>query len=95
MPRKKTLMKRQMKLTRASDFHAQSAAYNQALNNQALMAQQQEQIRLLQLQAAANAGPGRWAPDPAGRFARRYYDGERWTQWVIDAAGQQHIDPVP
>ncbi len=29
----------------------------------------------------------RWAPDPVGRFAQRYWDGARWTEHVAGAAG--------
>lgn len=37
--------------------------------------------------------PG-WYPDPHGRFARRYHDGQVWTEHVADAQGAQHVDPV-
>jgi hypothetical protein len=29
----------------------------------------------------------RWAPDPVGRFAQRYWDGARWTEHVAGPAG--------
>ncbi len=38
---------------------------------------------------------GRWAADPSGRFAKRWYDGKRWTEHVEDAAGQRLNDPPP
>ncbi len=34
----------------------------------------------------------RWMTDPAGRFARRYWDGLRWTEHVADEAGGQSTD---
>ena len=37
---------------------------------------------------------GAWHPDPMGRFAQRYYDGQAWTEHVVDAAGNQHRDPL-
>lgn len=39
----------------------------------------------------SQASPG-WYPDPSGRFVQRYYDGERWTEHVADAAGNQDTD---
>jgi hypothetical protein len=33
-----------------------------------------------------------WAPDPAGRFAQRFWDGMRWSQHVIAASGEQSVD---
>lgn len=38
--------------------------------------------------------PG-WKRDPSGRFAGRYWDGERWTEHVMDANRVPGIDPVP
>ncbi len=35
-----------------------------------------------------------WHPDPSGRYAQRYYDGTRWTEDVVDAAGVQSTDLV-
>lgn len=34
-----------------------------------------------------------WYPDPSGRFAQRYHDGERWTEHVADAYGNRDTDP--
>jgi hypothetical protein len=34
-----------------------------------------------------------WLPDPAGRFANRYWDGGRWTEHVHDGTAQG-VDPV-
>lgn len=36
----------------------------------------------------------RWAPDPTGRHAQRYWDGQQWTEHVADAAGGQSVDPL-
>lgn len=33
-----------------------------------------------------------WYPDPSGRFAQRYHDGNRWTEHVLDADGANHRD---
>lgn len=63
--------------------------------NQAMAQQQAHHEQLMrQIAAAPDASGGRWAPDPYGRFHTRYWDGEAWTQWVGDADGGQHIDPV-
>src|SRR6266516_83517 len=40
------------------------------------------------LRAAAN-----WYPDPLGRGEYRYWDGERWTQWIA-TGGAQRADPI-
>lgn len=37
--------------------------------------------------------PG-WHADPYGRFARRYHDGQAWTEHVADDQGAQRVDPV-
>ena len=38
----------------------------------------------------------RWAADPWGRFAQRYWDGERWTEHVAtQAGGRGSLDPPP
>lgn len=36
-----------------------------------------------------------WHPDPTGRFAQRYYDGQRWTAHVAGRDGSQSEDPAP
>ena len=37
----------------------------------------------------------RWAPDPSGRFAQRFWDGTRWTEFVASSAGgQPTTDPL-
>ncbi|MDY7106673.1 MAG: DUF2510 domain-containing protein [Actinomycetota bacterium] len=33
-----------------------------------------------------------WYPDPSGRFAQRYHDGNRWTEHVLDAGGNRNTD---
>lgn len=33
-----------------------------------------------------------WQPDPTGRFARRYWDGLRWSQHVTNSAGATETD---
>ena len=46
--------------------------------------------------AAANpeAEPGRWAPDPSGRFVQRWWDGQSWTEHVTDTHGSVHSDAL-
>lgn len=43
--------------------------------------------------AAPPASPGGWHADPAGRHEQRYYDGQAWTEHVVDA-GVQSTDPL-
>jgi hypothetical protein len=38
--------------------------------------------------------PPTWAPDPSGRHEARYWDGARWTPYVVDQ-GVQGLDPEP
>ena len=38
--------------------------------------------------------PAGWYPDGSGRFAQRYYDGQAWTEYVLDAGGNSGTDPV-
>lgn len=33
-----------------------------------------------------------WAPDPTHRFERRWWDGLRWTENVVDIVGAQSVD---
>lgn len=40
----------------------------------------------------ADGEPAGWLPDPAGRFARRYWDGLRWSEHVADEAGVRDTD---
>ena len=40
------------------------------------------------------AAPAGWHPDPYGRFAKRYWNGERWTEHVVDGASHQQVDPM-
>jgi hypothetical protein len=44
------------------------------------------------LAASQDPSPG-WHPDPFGRFARRFWDGDAWTAHVTDAAGVDKTDP--
>jgi hypothetical protein len=44
-------------------------------------------------QPAPSASPGGWHADPAGRHEQRYYDGQAWTEHVVDA-GVQSTDPL-
>jgi len=37
---------------------------------------------------------GGWYDDPTGRFGKRWHDGARWTEHVVDAAGSVHQDPL-
>lgn len=41
----------------------------------------------------SNYAPG-WYPDGSGRYAQRYYDGNAWTEYVLDAHGNRATDPV-
>lgn len=41
----------------------------------------------------SNYAPG-WYPDGSGRFAQRYYDGNGWTEHVLDTQGNRGTDPV-
>lgn len=34
-----------------------------------------------------------WLPDPSGRYATRYWDGNEWTKWVGTADGTEAEDP--
>jgi uncharacterized membrane protein YeaQ/YmgE (transglycosylase-associated protein family) len=34
-----------------------------------------------------------WAPDPLGRFAQRYWNGDAWTDHVAEGE-QQAVDPI-
>jgi hypothetical protein len=36
-----------------------------------------------------------WYPDPTGRHAQRYFDGDRWTAHVAAGDGTQQQDPTP
>ena len=46
--------------------------------------------------AGATAGVAAWRLDPSGRHAQRYWDGERWTQFVAEEdGGPATPDPVP
>jgi hypothetical protein len=42
----------------------------------------------------ANTKVAAWHPDPTGRAQFRYWDAERWTQWVADG-GVEKLDPEP
>jgi hypothetical protein len=43
----------------------------------------------------ANVAPG-WRPDPAGRHAQRYWDGDQWTEFVAPVGGGAPAsDPIP
>jgi hypothetical protein len=98
--------KRQLKATKAgtkqatnATRQAATAAYWEQQQNATLIAQQQQQLELMRAQLSAaqattDAQGGRWAPDPYGRFHTRYWDGEKWTQWVGDRDGGQSSDPV-
>ena len=35
-----------------------------------------------------------WAPDPYRRHRLRFWDGDRWTEYVLDD-GAAGVDPVP
>lgn len=44
--------------------------------------------------AGAPGSPAAWHPDPAGRHEQRYWDGNAWTDHVMDK-GQPGSDPPP
>lgn len=35
-----------------------------------------------------------WYPDPTGRFAHRYFDGQTWSAQVVDHGGKSFADPL-
>ena len=41
-----------------------------------------------------HTAPPNWYPDPAGRFAHRWWDGTTWTGHVADRIGRQDINPL-
>jgi hypothetical protein len=42
-----------------------------------------------------DVNPPRWVPDPAGRFAQRYWDGASWTEYVAGLdGGAASSDPL-
>lgn len=45
------------------------------------------------LRPSPSASPARWADDPTGRHESRYWDGQQWTEHVLDL-GRQTIDPL-
>lgn len=40
------------------------------------------------------SSPAAWHNDPYGRFAKRYWDGNRWTEHVVTGDGRQQVDPM-
>lgn len=42
----------------------------------------------------AQLPPAGWHPDPLGRHAQRYWDGQQWTEHVADQAGNMSTDPL-
>jgi hypothetical protein len=36
--------------------------------------------------------PAGWHPDPSKRYEMRYWDGEKWTEYV-SSQGQTYTDP--
>lgn len=80
---------------RGTQLSAQPAA--EELPQPAAEDPQAEQLSAMQ-QQRAQAPPrstGRWGADPSGKWAKRWYDGRRWTEHVEDASGQRHNDPPP
>lgn len=50
---------------------------------------------VLQQSVSPQLPPEGWWPDPSGRFDRRYFDGQRWTEHVTrDAEQRQYTDPL-
>src|SRR3954454_10897932 len=42
--------------------------------------------------AAVSSVPAGWHPDPSKRYEMRYWDGEKWTEYV-SSQGQTYTDP--
>ncbi len=40
------------------------------------------------------SAPAGWHPDPYGRFAKRYWDGQKWTEHVVTGDERQQVDPL-
>ena len=40
------------------------------------------------------SGAGAWAPDPTGRYRRRWWDGTAWTSYVDPGDGGTYTDPL-
>ena len=38
--------------------------------------------------------PAAWKPDPSKRFRMRWWNGQRWTEWVSDDSGTTTIDRI-
>lgn len=97
--------RKQRKLTKHQTNMQAQFAQQQWHQSQALIAEQRAQTELLRQQAAMAAtaqqaqfaaqGPGRWHPDPVGRFAQRWWNGTEWTAHVVDGGGRQTTDPEP
>lgn len=43
---------------------------------------------------AEMSAPAGWHPDPYGRFAKRYWDGQQWTEHVVTGDERQQVDPM-
>lgn len=95
--------RKQLKATKAQTRAALTLADRQAALHQQQMAEQRRQhaAQLGALQQVPSSPPpkpppaGRWGTDPSGKWAKRWYDGSRWTEHVEDASGQRHSDPPP
>ena len=55
----------------------------------------QAQLRPAALLPPPAGTPAQWLRDPAGRFADRYWDGERWTEWTRNGNDYLTDPPVP
>lgn len=102
--------RKQLKATKAQTKAAYTLADRQAALHQQQMTEQRRQhaAQLGAMQQAPAPPPlasqkpmappppaGRWGTDPSGKWAKRWYDGTRWTEHVEDAGGQRHSDPPP
>ena len=43
---------------------------------------------------AEMSAPAGWHPDPYGRFSKRYWDGQQWTEHVVTGDERQQVDPM-
>lgn len=79
------------KQRRAANFHLPQQSPVQ-FQNQAMTTNTGGDI----LQAPSpgqNFGDG-WFPDPTGRYVMRYWNGQRWTEWVSSNDGRSLSDPI-
>lgn len=76
--------------------NAKPTASAKAAQHQSAVAAYQP-ATVAQVAPAEVIGPdGRgWHPDPVGLYSKRFYDGAKWTQHVVNLNGVQMVDPDP